>query len=131
MPSDRDQLPAAGDLAAVQLDLFGEVLAAEAEQQRQADELVAWQAQFERAPWVAPWDTAGGMKAGDSVLGWRCPDPDCGVIEVNDYHLMINHGWSPNQPGHAPYDGRCHRVRLLASQAAAERERQVSGGEKP
>jgi hypothetical protein len=123
----------AGPGDAVQLDLFGEVPAAEDKQQRKADELAAWQAQFERAPWVAPYDTAGGMKAGESTLGWRCPDPDCGVVEVNGSHLMINQGWAPNQVGHAPYDGRCHRLRSPARQAdaAAERERQVSGGEQP
>ena len=58
--------------SAVQLDLFGEVEAAE----RKASERR-----------IAPRDTAAGPRPGDPPLkkgerspvpGWRCPDPECG-----------------------------------------------------
>jgi hypothetical protein len=58
-----------------QLDLFGEVEAAESVADARRRERAEWSARFERAPWVAPYDTAGGMKKGESKLGWRCPDP--------------------------------------------------------
>jgi hypothetical protein len=100
---------------AVQLDLFGEVEAHEretaAKAAERAAEAQAWHARFERAPWVAPWDTAGGMKKGESVLGYRCPDPDCGQVEINSHILSLNHGFDPLIAGRAPYDGRCHRLR--------------------
>jgi len=100
---------------AVQLDLFGEVEAREreaaAKAAEKAAEKAAWHAQFERASWVAPWDTAGGIKKGETVLGYRCPDPDCGQVEINAHILNLNHGFDPNLPGRAPYDGRCRRLR--------------------
>jgi hypothetical protein len=106
----------------VQLDLFGAVerrLRQEAERDAQAREVandrererVEWTARFERADWMAPYDTAGGMKAGESVLGWRCPDPECGEIESNGFLLTINHGFDPGVPGHEPFDGRCSQLR--------------------
>ena len=101
--------------ADVQLDLFGEVEA-------RLDACAAWLARFERADWVAPWDTAGGMKKGDSTPGWRCPDPECREIVINSYHLWIDHGWNPDIPGQEPFDGRCHKLRLLATQAQYDAE---------
>jgi hypothetical protein len=86
-----------------------------------------WAARFGRADWVAPWDTAGGMKKGDRVLGWVCPS--CGQVEVNTFGLSINHGYDPDVPGWAPYTGwgtPCHKQRLLAAHAAAEARRAAS-----
>lgn len=97
----------------VQLDLFGEIEAAE---RTRAD----WLARFEQADWIAPWDTAGGMKKGDSKPGWRCPDPECGKVEPNSTLLANDHGWDPHRPGYEPFDGRCHRLRLLAAHARAD-----------
>lgn len=97
-----------------QLDLFGEVEAREAER-------AAWEARFERADWIAPYDTAGGMKKGESKPGWRCPDPECGVIEPSGFLLRLNHGFDPHVPGHQDFDGQCTRVRLLRNQAAYDR----------
>lgn len=101
----------------MQLDLFGEVERVEAEVVAAAAARETWTARFERAPWVAPYDTAGGMKKGDSVLGWRCPDPECGQVEINAYTLRINHGWDPGIPGEEPYAGRCYQVRRRAADA--------------
>lgn len=108
---------------AVQLDLFGEVEQAEREASKRERTRAAWLARFERADWIAPWDTAGGMKKGDSKPGWRCPDPGCGEVEPNEYWLLINHGWDPHQPGHEPFDGRCHKLRLLRSHAKSAEAR--------
>lgn len=83
-----------------------------------AAERAAWQAGFERTEWVAPYDCGLGP-AGTVVLGWRCPDPECAQVEVNACLLSMNHGWDPDVPGHEPYDGHCHRLRLLAAQARA------------
>lgn len=110
----------------VQLDLFGEVEQAEQAARDRDQARTEWLARFERADWVAPWDTAGGMKKGESLLGWRCPDPECSQVEVNEYHLMIEHGWDVHTPGSAPFDGRCHRLRLLASHAHADAKRQAT-----
>ena len=94
----------------VQLDLFGEV-------ERAEDTKTAWLARFDRPDWVAPWDTAGGMRKGDRKPGWRCPDPDCGDIEPNSYLLYANHGWDPYRPGAEPFDGRCTAVKLREAHA--------------
>lgn len=103
----------------VQLDLFGVVAA-------RLDARADWEARFERADWVAPWDTAAGFRPGDPPLkkgerapvpGWRCPDPECGQVEPTAYLLGLEHGWDPEVPGHEPFDGRCHRLRRLAAQA--------------
>lgn len=67
---------------------------------------------------VAPYDTAGGMKAGGVVRGWRCPG--CGQVEINTYLLCINQGWDPSVPGRGPYDGKCNRLRLLARHAEVQ-----------
>jgi hypothetical protein len=62
----------------VQLGLFGEV-------DKRLDAAAEWLARFERADWIAPWDTATGPRPGDPPLkkgecspvpGWRCPDPE-------------------------------------------------------
>lgn len=116
--------------SAVQLDLFGEV---EAGEQARAE----WLARFERADWIAPWDTATGPRPGDPPLkkgerspvpGWRCPDPECGVVEPNTCLLMINHGWNPDVPGDGPFDGRCHSVRLRRNQAEHAAREAVAHG---
>jgi hypothetical protein len=108
--------------SAVQLDLFGEV-------ERRLDARAAWLARFERADWIAPHDTAAGPRSGDPPLkkgecspvpGWRCPDPECGEVEPNAYHLMIGHGWNPHLPGDGPFDGRCHKVRHRRARAEQE-----------
>jgi hypothetical protein len=93
-----------------QLDLFGAVERAEAAR-------AEWVARFERAGWVAPHDCADGTPRGAVKPGWRCPDPDCAQVEPTAFALAINHGWDPDVPGHAPFDGHCHRLRLLAAQA--------------
>lgn len=104
----------------VQLDLFGEV-------EKRLDARAAWLARFERADWIAPWDTAAGPRPGDPPLkkgecspvpGWRCPDPECGEVAYNACRLEIDHGWDPHTPGREPFDGRCHGVRLRRNQAA-------------
>jgi hypothetical protein len=108
----------------VQLDLFGEVEKAEQDARDRAQAAAAWAARFERADWIAPWDTAGGLKKGDRVLGWRCPDPACGQIEPNATLLANDHGWDPQVPGREPSDGCCHRLRLLAAHRAYEARQQ-------
>lgn len=85
-----------------------------------------WAARFERAPWVAPYDCGGGLRKGQSVLGWVCPA--CGKLEVNAFVLGINHGYDPTIPGRmagviGDFGSNCTRLMLLASQArAAERK---------
>lgn len=94
-----------------QLDLFAEGT---------TDARVQWAARFERAPWVAPYDCSGGLRKGESVLGWMCPT--CRRIEINSFTLNVNHGYDPQIPGRQPYDGwgtPCSRERLLASQERA------------
>jgi len=100
--------------ASVQLDLFGEVEQAQQEASERVNARAAWQARFGRADWIAPWDTADGRPKGSVTRGWRCPDPDCGEIEPNDFLLSITHGFDPNVPGHRPLDGRCAKLRMLA-----------------
>lgn len=85
----------------LQLDLWGETARAEQDAADKAAAAAAWEARFERADWVAPYDTAGGMKAGDSQPGWRCPA--CGQIEPNEFLLGNNHGYHLYDPGHVPY----------------------------
>jgi hypothetical protein len=80
-----------------------------------------WAGRFERADWVAPYDTAGGTPKGTAIPGWRCPDPECGKIEPNGFLLSINHGWDPEIPGHAPFDGQCMTVKLAAAHAAYDK----------
>lgn len=95
----------------VQLDLFGEV-----EQQLDRRAVLEqarreWEAQFERADWVAPYDCGHGPE-GTVVAGWRCPDAECGEVADNAYTLWINHGFDPEAPGAQPYHGRCRKVRV-------------------
>jgi hypothetical protein len=110
----------------VQLDLFGEVEEAERARELAASERVnaraAWQARFERADWIAPYDTATGTPKGARVPGWRCPDPECGEIEPGPtgFVLSINHGFDPDVPGREPYDGRCRKVRRRHAALAQE-----------
>lgn len=110
-------------MTAVQLDLFGEVEKTERAADDREAARAAWKARFERADWIAPWDTASGTPKGGRVPGWRCPDPECGEIEPGPtgYLLRSNHGWDPDVPGEEPFDGRCHKVRLRRNQAAAEK----------
>lgn len=95
----------------VQLDLFGEVEQgirdAEARVRRRAE----WKAGFERADWIAPYDTADGKPAGTVYKGYRCPDPACGKIEPSGFILALNHGFDPDIPDHQPLDGRCRLMR--------------------
>lgn len=111
----------------VQLDLFGAV-AANLEQQ--ADEQAQRDARNHRfhqlahhhpdgtpVLWTAPWDTAGGMREGESAPGARCWL--CGQVEPNDTLLRINHGLSP----WTDWDMQrteCTRQWLQASQAASQ-----------
>ena len=80
--------------------------------------LELWHQTVQPAVWTAPHDTAAGMKAGDTCMGWRCPV--CGGVEWNASTLDLNHGWDPDRPGRKPVDGGCHRLRLLANHAAAD-----------
>lgn len=105
---------------AVQLDLFGDVERALRADDEAARARAEWAARFERAPWIAPWDTADGMKKGESKLGWRCPC--CGDIEPNDALLLINHGLSDHEPQPPWWDGRCGRQNLREAHAAYDRE---------
>ena len=108
-------------MADTQLDLFGAVEAAEAARAERQHERAAWEASFTRADWVAPWDTADGHPKGTVYHGWVCPDPACGEVEPGSYLLLINHGWDPQVPGLAPWDGRCQKIKLLEAQAEAAR----------
>jgi hypothetical protein len=99
-----------------QLDLFDEQQLA----------LLAWQAKFERADWIAPYDCHAARK-GEAVRGWRCPDPECGQVEVNAYILSINHGFDPENPGRQRFDGRCARLALRRCHAEAADERAARG----
>lgn len=103
----------------LELDLFGTTARAE-------QELAVWAARFERPDWIAPWDTAGGMKKGERRPGWRCPDPACGRVEPNEFLLSINHGWDPSVPGHEPFSGRCHELGLRANHAAYDAAHRTS-----
>lgn len=74
-----------------------------------ADARQRWQRlHFRRALWTAPHDTAGGMKAGDTKLGWRCPV--CSDVEPNEFWLHLNHGWDPGIPNGRPWHGYCWRA---------------------
>lgn len=90
-----------------QLDLFGQVEAREqraaAEQRQREDQAAARQARIDafraRATiypdgtpviWTAPYDTAGGMKEGDTKPGWWCWI--CGQVNSNEFMLQLNHG---------------------------------------
>jgi hypothetical protein len=101
----------------LELDLFG----------KQA-ELAEWLARFERADWVAPHDTQGGMKKGDRQPGgWVCPS--CGQVEPNQFLLGTNHGWDPDRP-HLPFGhGRyCVRQYLQRNHAAYDERMRVEEG---
>lgn len=102
--------PSSADAPAafVQPDLFGDFDARQAAAAARKRERDRWAAQFERAAWVAPHDTAGGLRAGESKPGWRCPV--CGEVEPNGFWLHLNHGWDPGVPGDRPWHGYCHRA---------------------
>jgi hypothetical protein len=104
----------------MQLDLFGEVEQAEREAAGRGEARAAWEARFEHADWIAPYDTSGGTPKGGRVPGWRCPDPECGEIEPGPtgFLLSLNHGFDPDVPGREPWHGRCYKVwsRLPASE---------------
>lgn len=87
--------------------------------------ILEWQARFERAWWIAPHDTAGGLKAGERMLGWRCPDPACRRVESNSYLLAVNHGFDPDHPNAWAFERGCTRLHLLACQEEARREREA------
>lgn len=90
-----------------QYDLFGEDEEAEraaAERKTASQSARAeWEARFERADWVAPWDTADGRPKGTVELGWVCPA--CKTVEPNEFLLGNNHGYHPDEPGWVPYRG--------------------------
>jgi hypothetical protein len=104
----------------LQLDLFGEVGRAERARREAAErkaaeqaELAEWEARFERAVWVAPYDCADGMKKGDTVLGWRCPA--CKDIEPSEFLLGNNHGYhlyDRHVPYLAEFGATCHKLHL-------------------
>jgi len=109
----------------LQLDLFGEMSRAErarleaaereaAEQAEQAE----WEARFERAVWVAPADCGGGMKKGDTVLGWRCPA--CKDVEPTEFALGNNHGYhlyDRHVPFRAEFGATCFKLNLQENHA--------------
>lgn len=104
-----------------QLDLFARPVE-DVESERDA-----WSARFARAEWVAPWDCSGGLRKGQSVLGWVCPG--CGQVEVNEFLLNNNHGYDPQVPGRVPFgvgfgEG-CTRLWLLASQERSRLAREA------
>ena len=99
----------------VQLDLFGELEAAEEERARRLLARSEWSARFTRVTFAAPYDTAG-HREGDLVEGIVCPA--CGGVEWNGYLLSINHGYDPDLPGDVPgswagkrFGQYCHRMR--------------------
>jgi hypothetical protein len=110
-------------MSALQLDLFGDVEAAEevaataaaaeaaskAEAElRQAERLAAWQARFE----IGVYRLVHRKRLGEWRIGYRCPDPWCATID-NPRDLTAGHGFDPTRPGWAPSDGRCFGVRRL------------------
>jgi hypothetical protein len=98
-----------------------------AEEARRA-ERAAWQAQFDRPDWVAPWDTQSGMKKGDRQPGgWRCPD--CGDVEPNEFGLGNNHGWHPGVSGWQPPDpGVCTKLWLQRNHALYDERKRIEEG---
>jgi hypothetical protein len=92
----------------LQLDLFGEVEAAENTREQE----LAWLARFQRVPAVLLVERMGETVGEDrwGQTAWLCPDPDCGGIELKTEHLISIHGFDPFTPGHAPSDGRCAAV---------------------
>jgi hypothetical protein len=113
----------------VQLDLFGEADQAEQAASKDAQVRADWTARFERADWIAPYDTAGGTPKGTVLSGWRCPDPDCAEVEVNSFVLSINHGFDPDVPGWEPFDGRCAKLRRLEAQRQHEDKTAATEGQ--
>lgn len=104
---------------AVQLDMFADLEAAT--QAAAPNPRAEWRTRFERAPWVAPYDTSS-LKAGESVSGWVCPA--CRKVEVNEFLLNLNHSYDPSIPGRMAgvveeFGQTCTRLQLLASQARA------------
>ncbi len=91
----------------LQLDLFGEVEAAENTREQE----LAWLGRFARPPMVALVERQGELVGEHwSDHGWQCPDPDCLGVEIKAEHLVSIHGFDPFTPGHAPSDGRCAAV---------------------
>lgn len=68
-----------------------------------------WEDRFRRAPWVAPHDTAAGLRAGETAPepGWVCPV--CGQVEPSAGLLAVEHGWDPHVPDARPWHGYCWR----------------------
>lgn len=95
-----------------QLQLFNE----------REQQLLTWQARFERADWIAPEDCADGTPKGAVRSGWRCPDPECGEVEPSAFVLAINHGFDPDVPGRQRFDGRCAQRPLPTSRRERERD---------
>ncbi|OZC80580.1 hypothetical protein CH274_15530 [Rhodococcus sp. 06-418-5] len=89
-------------------------------------ELAEWRKNFERADWVAPYETASGLKKGDVVLGWRCPA--CWDIEPNEFLLELNHCLSPNRIGRAAKLTECSRMELHMAHAIYDRRQREKAG---
>ncbi|MFI5736202.1 hypothetical protein ACIA49_39170 [Kribbella sp. NPDC051587] len=92
----------------LQLDLFGEVEAAENTREHE----LAWLARFQRVPAVLMVERKGEIVGENrwNQTAWLCPDPDCGRVETRTELLISIHGFDPFTPGHAPSDGRCVNV---------------------
>ncbi|HEY3514553.1 MAG TPA: hypothetical protein VGL36_35565 [Kribbella sp.] len=108
-------------MTAVQLDLFGEVEAAEqtaAEETaraavraaRYADLVAEWRARFEVGVYRLR-NNVGGYTGGWRT-GYRCPDPWCSEV-ASARDLARGHGFDPDTPGEATFDSRCNGVRSL------------------
>jgi hypothetical protein len=103
--------------AATQLDLFGQVEAAEEEAEREAArqaeeevrkaaELAVWTARFE----VAVFRVRIYRDRWETRIGYRCPDPWCASV-ADRWNLARAHGFDPLQVGETTFDGKCHVVR--------------------
>jgi hypothetical protein len=111
----------------LQLDLFGEVEAAEDTREQE----LAWLARFERVPAVPLVERKGELVGENrfNLTGWLCPDPDCGCVELKTEHLVSIHGFDPLTPGRAPSDGRCEMVaRIWAQPHGLGEVRRLPGG---
>src|SRR4051794_24545503 len=92
---------------ALQLDLFGEVEAAEETAAAEAAQQAAREERAEalRAEWSARF-TVGvyrlrnnlGQWQGGPRLGFQCPDPWCNSV-TDGYNLERGHGYNPWRPG--------------------------------
>jgi hypothetical protein len=89
-------------------------LARRAERRAEFERLARWWPDGTEVIWVAPWDTSGGMKEGETSPGWRCWH--CGGVEATDAVLALNHGLDAAWPWTLDRD-ECLKQWLTASQA--------------